>query len=91
MATTSAGTLSSKLAAILHADIVGYSRLSRQDELGTHLDHGPIVELAGPDPSADAVTPLQDDYLGARPAELVGRDQAREPGPDDGGPHAPVR
>jgi adenylate cyclase len=36
MATTSADTLSSKLAAILHADIVGYSRLSGEDELGTH-------------------------------------------------------
>jgi adenylate cyclase len=36
MATTSADTLSSKLAAILHADIVGYSRLSAEDELGTH-------------------------------------------------------
>jgi adenylate cyclase len=36
MATTSADTLSSRLSAILHADIVGYSRLSGEDELGTH-------------------------------------------------------
>ncbi len=36
MATTSAETLASRLAAILHADIVGYSRLSGEDELGTH-------------------------------------------------------
>lgn len=36
MATTKAETLSSRLAAILHADIVGYSRLSGEDELGTH-------------------------------------------------------
>ena len=47
MATTSADTLSSKLAAILHADIVGYSRLSGADELGTHKTVRTYLRLIG--------------------------------------------
>jgi adenylate cyclase len=47
MVTTSADTLSSKLAAILHADIVGYSRLSGADELGTHRTVRSYLGLIG--------------------------------------------
>src|SRR5688572_9805547 len=47
MATTSAATLSSKLAAILHADIAGYSRRSSQDELGTHRTLRTYLGLIG--------------------------------------------
>ena len=47
MATTSADTLSSRLAALLHADIVGYSRLSGEDELGTHRTVRTYLDLIG--------------------------------------------
>jgi adenylate cyclase len=47
MATTSADILSSKLAAILHADIVGYSRLSGEDEFGTHRTVRDYLGLIG--------------------------------------------
>lgn len=47
MAMSSAETLSSRLAAILHADIVGYSRLSGADELGTHRTVRTYLNLIG--------------------------------------------
>ena len=47
MANTSADILSNKLAAILHADIVGYSRLSAADELGTHRTVRSYLGLIG--------------------------------------------
>ena len=47
MATTSADALSSRLAALLHADIVGYSRLSGADELGTHKTVRTYLKMIG--------------------------------------------
>jgi len=39
-------TVNSKLAAILYADIAGYSRLTRQDEVGTHHQVMSVLDFA---------------------------------------------
>lgn len=39
-------TVNSKLAAILYADIAGYSRLTRQDEIGTHHQVMSVLDYA---------------------------------------------
>ena len=56
--------------------------VAREDELGAHLDHGAVGELARPDPPADAIARLQHLDLPARGGAGRRRGEAREAGPD---------
>ena len=56
---------------------------SGQDELGAHLDDGPVAELARVDPAADPIAGLEDDRLDPGRRQRIGRGEPGQPGADD--------
>jgi hypothetical protein len=81
-----AHTLVPQLEAKLLSEVAG-GRVAGQDELGAHLDHRSVLELARPHPSSDPIARLEHDDLDARPAQLVGGAQSGEAGADNRGSH----
>ena len=55
-----------------------------EDELGAHLDDGTVVELARPDPAADAVACFEHDDIDTLPGQQLGGSQAGKARADDG-------